>query len=102
MHVFLVCKDRIDIRRQAPSMAQIALRKTADEAVETHPEGAKTLLENSYVDEICDSVLTVEKAQQLDIDEVLASGGFKVKSWISNCDFGDDDSNEDEDSSSGK
>ena len=89
--------------KPAPAMAQIALRKTADEAAETHPEASKTLLENSYVDDICDSVSTVEKAQQLttDIDEVLASGGFKVKGWISNRDLGDDDSIGIEDSTSG-
>ena len=78
--------------KPAPAMALIALRKTADEAVETHPEAAKTLLENSYVDDICDSVSTVEKAQRLttDIDEVLATGGFKVKGWTSNRDLGND------------
>ena len=78
--------------KPAPAMAQIALRKTANEAVETHPEAAKTLLENSYVNDICDSVSTVEKAQRLttDIDEVLATGGFKVKGWTSNRDLGND------------
>ena len=71
--------------KPAPAMAQTALRKTAEEAAETHPEAAKTLLGNSYVDDICDSVSTVERAQKLmkDIDEVLASGGFKVKGWTS-------------------
>ena len=81
-------------------MAQIALRKTA---VETHPEAAKTLLENSYVDDICDSVSTVEKAQRLttDINEVLASGGFKVKGWTSSRDLGNDESVGNEDNSNG-
>ena len=80
--------------KPAPAMAQIAVRKTADEAVETHPEAAKTLLENSYVNDICDSVSTVEKAQRLttDIDEVLATGGFRVKGWTSNRDLGNDTS----------
>ena len=87
----------------APAMAQIALRKTADEALETHPEAAKTLLENSYVDHICDSVSTVETAQRLttDIDEVLATGAFKVKGWTSNRDLGNDESVGNEDSSNG-
>ena len=78
--------------KPAAAMAQIALRKTADEAVETHTEAAKTLLENSYVDDICDSVSTVEKAQRLtaDIDEVLATGGLKVKGWTSNRDLGNE------------
>ena len=53
-------------------MTQIALRNTADEALETHPEAARTLLEDSIADDICDSVSTVEKAQRLnmDIDEL--------------------------------
>jgi hypothetical protein len=43
--------------KTAPAMAQIALRKTAEEARETNPEAAKTILENSHFDDICDSVL---------------------------------------------
>ena len=71
--------------------------------METHPEAAKTLLENSYVDDICDSVSTGEKAQRLttDIDEVLATGGFKVKGWTSNRDLGNDESVRNEGRSNG-
>ena len=89
--------------KAAPAMAQIALRKTAEEARETNPEAAKTLLENSYVDDICDSVPNVEKAQQLttDVDRVLASGGFKVKGWTSNHVLTEDNSNQDGSSSTG-
>ena len=89
--------------KPAPAMAQIALRKTAEEARETNPEAAKTLLENSYVDDICDSVPNVEKAQQLttDVDKVLASGGFKVKGWTSNHVLTEDNSNQDGSSSTG-
>ena len=38
------------------------------------------------MDDICDSVPTVESAQQLtkDLDEILDNGGFKVKGWSSN------------------
>ena len=89
--------------KPAPAMAQIALRKTAEELVETCPEAAKTLLENSYVDDICDSVTTVPKAQQLttDIDRVLASGGFKVKGWTSNRVLVEDNSVQDKEISNG-
>ena len=38
--------------KPAPAMGQTALRKTANKTVETHPEAAKTLLGNSYVDDI--------------------------------------------------
>ena len=75
--------------KSAPAMAQIALRKTAQESQATNPGAAKVLTNNVYMDDICDSVDTVKKAQELsnDIDSVLAKGGFSVKGWISNKDM---------------
>ncbi|XP_068750786.1 uncharacterized protein [Montipora capricornis] len=72
--------------KPAPAMAQIALRKTADEAREDFPEAAQVLKDNTYMDDICDSVCTEEKARELTkcIDSVLETGGFKVKGWLSN------------------
>jgi hypothetical protein len=72
--------------KPAPSMAQTALKKTADESKENYPEAARVITDNTYMDDICDSVTTVEKAEQLteDIDTVLAKGGFQVKGWLSN------------------
>ena len=72
--------------KPAPAMAQIALRKTAEESKEVKPEVAKVLTENVYMDDICESVDTVEEAKKLadDIDIVLKNGGFQVKEWISN------------------
>ena len=70
----------------APAMAQIALRKTADEAREDFPEAAQVLKDNTYMDDICDSVCTEEEARELTkcIDSVLETGGFKAKGWLSN------------------
>ena len=67
-------------------MAQIALQKTAKESQSSHPEAAKAIMDNSYMDDICDSVDTVEDArrQTNDIDTVLEKGSFKVKGWTSN------------------
>ena len=67
-------------------MAQILLQKTADEAKSSYPHAAKVLKENTYMDDICDSVHTVEEAEQLtaDMDNVLSQGGFQVKGWLSN------------------
>ncbi|XP_068723688.1 uncharacterized protein [Montipora capricornis] len=48
--------------KPAPAMAQIALRKTAAEGENHSPSAAKTLKENSYMDEILDSVQTVSEA----------------------------------------
>ena len=75
--------------KPAPAMAQIALRKTAQESQATNPDAAEVLTNNVYMDDICDSVDTVEKAQGLsnDIDIVLAKGGFSIKGWISNKDM---------------
>ena len=72
--------------KPAPAMAQIALRKTADEAREDFPEAAQVLKDNTYMDDICDSVCTEEEARELTkcINSVLETGGFKVKGWLSN------------------
>jgi hypothetical protein len=78
--------------KPAPAMAQIALRKTAQESEEVYPKAAKVLKDNTYMDDICESLETNEEARQLtrDVDEVLAKGGFAVKGWISNCNLGEE------------
>ena len=40
--------------KPGPSMAQIALRKTAERKVYVYPEAAETLKKNTYMDDICD------------------------------------------------
>ena len=72
--------------KPAPAMAQIALRKTAAQEIDVHPEPAETLKKNTYMDDICDSVTSLEKAEKLtdELDTVLAKGRFKVKGWVSN------------------
>ncbi|PFX31942.1 hypothetical protein AWC38_SpisGene3228 [Stylophora pistillata] len=72
--------------KPAPAMAQIALRKTAEENKKDYPEAAEVLTKNSYMDDICGSVDTVVQAQKLtgDLDKVLESEGFAVKGWTSN------------------
>ena len=72
--------------KPAPAMAQIALRKTADQAESLYPEAAQVLKNNTYMDDICDSVHSVQQAKRLttELDEVLLKGGFQVKGWLSN------------------
>ena len=67
-------------------MAITAMRKTADLSGQTKPKARESIVKNAYVDDICDSVSNVKEARTLtsDIDEVLASGGFHVKKWVSN------------------
>lgn len=72
--------------KPAPAMAQIALRKTAQENKASYPEAAEVLTNNTYMDDICESLDTEKEARKLtnDIDTVLKTGGFNVKEWISN------------------
>ncbi|XP_030846943.1 uncharacterized protein LOC105438616 [Strongylocentrotus purpuratus] len=70
----------------ASTMAQIALRQTAEEAENMQPQAACVLKENTYMDDICISVQTEDEARKLtrEVDEVLAEGGFGVNGWMSN------------------
>jgi hypothetical protein len=85
--------------KPAPAMAQTALKKTADENRDSYPEAASSLKKNSYMDDICDSVETIDKAKKLmnDLDQVLETGWFKVKGWILNENLNDDDNNNESD-----
>ena len=63
-------------------MAWTALRKRTDEAQEAFPEAAKVLKDNTFVNDICDSVRTEEKEWELTKSAVPESGGIKVKDWL--------------------
>ena len=67
-------------------MAQIALRKTAQENKANYPDAAEVLTNNVCMDDICESKDTAKEAKKLteDIDRVLKTGGFNVEGWISN------------------
>ena len=62
-------------------MAQMALQKTAKESQSSHLDAAKAIMDNSYMDDICDSVDAVEDArrQTNDVDTVLEKGSLKAK-----------------------
>ena len=79
--------------RPAPTMAITAMRKTANMHRETSPKAVESITKNAYVDDICDSIRTAEEAKELteDIDEVLATGGFRVKKWITNAPSSDNE-----------
>ena len=72
--------------RPAPTMAITAMRKTARLHKENHPKGAEAITKNAYVDDICDSTYGVGEVKVLtsNVDEILGTGGFTVKRWISN------------------
>ena len=75
--------------KPAPAMAQIALRQTAKEGNHVSQQAAATITDNSYMDDICDSVHTIKEAQTLikEVDNVLEKGGFNIKGWSSNKDL---------------
>ena len=72
--------------RPSATIAQVALRKTAEAAVDRYPESAKIILKNSYMDDIPASVKTEEEALQRmsEINEILEPKGFKIKKWFHN------------------
>ena len=57
-------------------MTQIALKKTAEAAEKQCLDAARVLKENTYMDDMCESVHTVKEAKKLtnEIDEVLVEG----------------------------
>ena len=63
---------------------------------EIHPDAARIIKEDVYMDDICFSVPTKDNAVQTakEIDDVLAEGGFKVKGWSSNEKLTDNDQKE--------
>ena len=82
--------------KPAPTMAHIALQKTAEENQELYPEAATAIKANSYMDDLCDSLDTVNQAQKQteDNDKILETGGFRIKEWISNKTLNEEDSRE--------
>ena len=75
--------------KPAPAMAQIALRKTAQEGENESKRAAEAVRDNSYMDDICDSVHSTGDGRQLtsEIYSLLEKGGFKIKEWLSNKDL---------------
>ena len=70
--------------KPAGTIATVALRKTADMSQKKQPEAAEIVKNNSYMDDILDSVSGVEKARQSteEITAVVSTGGFEMKGWV--------------------
>ena len=58
--------------KPGPAMAQKALRKTTQENKASYPEAVEVLMNNTYMDDICESVETEKEAQKStnDIDNL--------------------------------
>ena len=70
--------------RPSATIAQLALRKTAEEAIQTYPEAANTILRNAYMDDIPGSTASASETRKITsaIDQVLLGNGFRIKEWI--------------------
>ena len=70
--------------RPSGTIAIATLRKTAEISKDEFPRSSKTILQNSYMDDIPESTGTVEEAQKItdEIDKILNRGGFKIKGWV--------------------
>lgn len=68
----------------AGTVAIAALHFLADLMKEEFQRAAKTITDQSYVDDILDSTSTSEEAHQLiqDVQSILAIGSFSIKKWI--------------------
>ena len=69
--------------RPAAAIAQIALRKTAEQATDKYPEASKLVINNCYMDDIPASTESEEGGMKLmkQITSLLGERGFKIKGW---------------------
>ena len=69
--------------KSAGNIATLALRKTAEMGKETYSKAANVIQNSTYVDDIIDSVNSLNEAKELtgDIDKLLQPGGFEIKHW---------------------
>ena len=66
------------------SIAISALKKTAETKRKDNPDSSKVIIDNSYMDNIVDSVASYDLATSTtkEVDTILALGGFRVKRWF--------------------
>ena len=65
------------------TIATVALRKTAEMAQEKYPQEAKIIRDNTYMDDIIESVGDRERAESVtrNIEKLVDIRGFKIKGW---------------------
>ena len=70
--------------RRSAAIAIIALHKTAEMSIEIFPKASQTIMSNSYMDDIPESMPSKEEAEELmsNITKVLEKGGFIIKEWL--------------------
>ena len=70
--------------KPSATIAQIALRKTAEREAKQYPESAQIILDNSYMDDVLGGAKgdAQGKKRMSEISEILAKAGFIIKEWI--------------------
>ena len=70
--------------RPSATIAQVALRKSAERFTSEYPEAANLITKNAYMDDIPASTDSEENATRLrrEIDAILSSTGFNIKEWV--------------------
>jgi hypothetical protein len=70
----------------SPYLAQDIIRYHIKAHQQTYPLAAESILNSMYVDDLMDSVNSIQKGISLrrEISEILAGAGFKIRKWISN------------------
>ena len=84
------CITRVNMGdKPAGTISIEAKDRTAELFRHINPQAADLIIESSYVDDIVDSVPSLEVAKKVthDADLIPSKGGFKVKDWL----FGGDD-----------
>ena len=79
------CITRVNMGdKPAGAISIEAKDRTADLFRDINPKAADLIKESSYVDDIIDSVNSLQEAKQLtgDAECILEKGGFKVKGWL--------------------
>ena len=69
--------------RPSATIAQVALRETAEREAHNYPEEACIIKDNAYMDDILGSTTTPEEASRIteNIDTILQNTGFSIKEW---------------------
>ena len=69
--------------KPSSAISLVALQKTAELGKEKYPEAAEVILKITYVDDILNSVNSMEDAIRLadEVEALLTIGGFKLKNW---------------------
>ena len=69
--------------RPSGTIATVALRKTAEMAQEKYPQEAKIIRDNTYMDDIIESVGDRRRDESVtrNIEKLVDIGGFKIKGW---------------------